>query len=308
MAAPNEVIFALRQAVKEGAVAGPRIIASGNCLTITGGHGSEYGSPMYWEVDSAQEFLNAVRKQWRAGADFIKIIETESTLYPVVPGRVYFSADEMRAGVEEAHGFGLKVAAHANTHPDGLRSAVEVGVDTLEHGYPADDVLLDAMAEKGIILIPTLSVYYQIADAAKRGDLMLPPPVLERIGRVCEQVSDTARRAIARGVRMALGTDAGNPNTWHGDSGLELHYLQDAGMTPMQAIMAGTRTSAEACGWEDRIGTIAPGKLADCILVEGDPLASLDILRGAKQVQMVMQAGRVVVDRGSVPVTEEAAQ
>jgi imidazolonepropionase-like amidohydrolase len=297
MAAPNKPIFALRQAAAEGAIPSPRIIASGNCLTITSGHGTEYGSPMYWEVDDAESFRVAVRQQFKAGADFIKIIQTESTLFPHVPGRVYFSVEEMRPGIEDAHAVGMKVAAHANTTLEGIRNAIEAGVDTIEHGYPASDDLLEMMAKRGIILLPTLSVYYQINSAVKKDGLPLPPPVVQRLDRVCEQVMDTARRAYKLGVKIALGTDAGNPNTWHGDSALELELLAQAGLSPMEAVIAATKTAAEACGRESSLGTVQAGKIADLIAVRGDPLANLTLLRDKANIRRVYQNGQLVHEK-----------
>ncbi len=300
MAAANEPIFALRQAIAEGAVPGPRIVASGRCLTITSGHGTEYGSPMYWEVDDADSFRVAVREQFKVGADFIKIIETESTLFPHVPGRVYFSVDEMKAGIEDAHAVGMRVAAHANTHMDGIRSAIFAGVDSIEHGYPASDELLDEMAQRGVILVPTLSVYHQINEAVKHDGLVLAEPVIRRLDWVWEQVMDTARRAHQRGVKIALGTDAGNPNTWHGDSALELRLLVQAGLSPLEAIGAATRIAAETCGRANSLGTVQPGKRADLLVVEGDPLKDVGILRDHAHIRRVYQNGAVVVERNQV--------
>lgn len=300
VAALNSTIFALRQAIAEGAVAGSRIIASGNCLTIPGGHGTEFGVGMYWEINTQSEFLNAVRRQFQAGADFIKIIQTESTLFPHVPGRVYFSVDQMRPGIEEAHSVGLRVAAHANTHPEGIRNAILAGIDTLEHGYPLDDALLDLLVERQVTLIPTLAVYHQIADAVDQGILRLAPGVGPRLRQISETVVENARRAHERGVVIALGTDAGNPNTWHGDSALELILLVKAGLTPREAIVAATKRAAEAIARADQLGTVEAGKLADLILVDGNPLDQIEILRDQSRIKLVIQNGEIVVNRSSL--------
>lgn len=287
----NRLIFALRQAVAEGAIISPRIIASGQVITSTEGHGTEYGALMYLEADSAEEIRRAVRAQVKAGADFIKMITTD-TAAPT--GRRYYTTEQMKAGVDEAHATGHLVAAHANASDEGVRRAVLAGVDTIEHGFPASDETLGLMLERGTILIPTLAVVQQLLNVDEKHS-PFTPAAHKRLHQIYEQSLDVVRRAHKLGVKIALGTDAGSTNTWHGDSALELILMVECGMSSLEAIVAGTRNAAEACGKDEQFGTIEPGKLADMIAVQGDPLQDISILRG--QVQWVMQVGKVAFSR-----------
>lgn len=287
----NRLIFALRQAAAEGAIISPRIIASGQVITSTGGHGTEYGALMYIEADTAEEIRRTVRAQVKAGADFIKMITTD-TAAPT--GRRYYTVEQMKAGVDEAHATGHRVAAHANASDEGVRRAVLAGVDTIEHGFPASDETLRLMLERGTILIPTLAVVQQLLNVDEK-DSPFTPAAHKRLHQIYEQSLDVVRRAHKLGVKIALGTDAGSTNTWHGDSALELMLMVECGMSPLEAIVAGTRNAAEACGKAEQFGTLEAGKQADLIAVKGDPLADISMLRG--HVDWVMQGGKIAFSR-----------
>jgi len=303
MAAVNEPIFALRRATMRGVLPGPRIIASGKCLTITGGHGTEYGVPMAWVVDGPQEFLKAVRKQIHAGADFIKVIGTRGVLSPPYQSAPSFTVEEMQPGIAEAHAVGFLVAAHAHSSIEGIRNVVLAGVDHVEHGNPADNDTLDMMAAKGVMLVPTLSFWDGLRDLDKEGLYSYGEERRKKLPSVFEGALDTVRRAHARGVPIALGTDAGNPMDWHGDNARELLLLIEAGLSPMEAIVSATLRAAEACGRDNELGTVEPGKLADLVVVDGNPLGDPKVLRNTENIRLVMQSGKVVVNRGLSAVT-----
>lgn len=302
MAAVNEPIFALRRATAQRTIAGPRIVASGKCLTITGGHGSEYGVPMAWEVDGAAEFLKAVRKQIKAGADFIKVIATRTAMSSGFRGSPAFTVEEMRPGIEEAHAAGLLVAAHALASVEGLRNAVLAGVDHIEHGSPADDSTLDTMAARETALLPTLCFWDGLTEADRQGAFPMGNAWREKLSQAYENAMDTVRRANEKGVPIALGSDAGNPMDWHGNNALELALLVRAGLSPMQAIVAATKRAADVCGKGQELGTIEAGKMADLIAVEGNPLKAPGVLQDRDRIRLVMKAGRIVINRGVAPI------
>jgi imidazolonepropionase-like amidohydrolase len=201
----------------------------------------------------------------------------------------------MRAAVDEAHALDMKVAAHANASDEGVRRAVEAGVDTIEHGFPAGDSTLEAMAKRGTILVPTLAVIHQLLGVDPK-DSPFSARAHERLRQYYEQSLDVVRRARGLGVTIALGTDAGCPLTWHGDGALEMLLYVECGMSPLEALVAGTRDAARAVGRED-LGTLEAGKLADMIAVDGEPSADISILRDRRRIRKVIQDGRLVVDR-----------
>ncbi len=303
--AVNETIFALRQAIAEGSIPGPRIVASGKCITITGGHGAEYGVPMAWEVNGAEELRKAVRAQLKVKADLIKLIATRSMLMPPYHGGPAFTVEEMQPGIADAHAAGFLVAAHAHTNVEGIRNAVLAGTDTLEHGSPADDQSLDVMAQRGSLLVPTVAVWMAMTQLSADDRSPSGERMAEIAPRRLEAAVDTVRRAKVRGVRIALGTDAGNPGVQQGGNAWELELLTDAGLSSMEAIVAATQNAAQACGRGDVLGTIEVGKLADCIVVEGDPLRDISLLRDRERIRLVIQDGKVVVNRGLGPTVGE---
>ncbi len=301
MAAPNEPIFALRQAIADGVHSGPRIIASGRCLTITGGHGTQYDWPMAWEVDGPQEFLSGVRRQASLGADLIKVMATRPALSSPYRGGPSFTVEEMQLGVAEAHAAGMLVAAHAHTSVEGIRNAVLAGVDCLEHGDPADDATLDRMAAQGTWLVPTLAASQGLCQAAKSDSFPYGEPVRQRVQQKFELALDTVRRARERGVRIAAGTDAGFTAVWHGGNAIEMALLVQAGLSSMEAIRAATLHAAQACGRADALGTVEAGKLADLVVVDGNPLENIELLQDTRRIRLVIKDGQVVMSRGVRP-------
>jgi imidazolonepropionase-like amidohydrolase len=299
MMSPNEQIFPLRESIAAEETVGSRIMAAGKCITITGGHGTQYGPGNAIEADGPEEVFKAVRQQIRAGADVIKVMATRPAFSPPFRGREAYQVEELEPGVAEAHRAGLRVCAHAHSIATGIRNAVLAGVDSVEHGSPTDDDLLELMAERGTFLVPTLSVSAGFEECIELGTLPYAPEVIEVERRLAAAARRTVARARELGVPIALGSDAAMPHVWHGGNAREIELLVDHGLTPMEAIVAGTRAAAENLGRADDLGTVETGKLADLVAVAGDPLADIRVLQDKERIQLVVLEGRIVVDRRS---------
>jgi imidazolonepropionase-like amidohydrolase len=280
----------VRNAIDRGLISGPRLEVATRAISTTGGYPLEGYSPEVpvpsgvQIVDSPQEARKAVREQIKYGADLIKIYSTHRFRF-TPDGRLVaiptLTLDEIRAVVDEAHREGVKVACHAYGG-EGLHNCVDAGVDSIEHGLDLDDQSIAKMVAKGIVWVPTLYVY----EFEPEEDLEATGGKTSR-ARIHEA---SFRRALAhKGLKIAFGTDVG-PFP-HGTQAKEFEYLVRFGMTPAQAIRAATSVAAELMGWQDRIGAVEPGKLADLIAVSGDPLADITEL---ERVKLVMK-GAVVV-------------
>ena len=293
LGAPNEV-FALRDSIAAGEHIGPRILSAGKGITHTGGHGTEYSNDMAHVADGADEVLKAIRYQAVAGADAIKIIGgTRPALSPPFRGRDGYITEELIPGVQEAHRAGIKVAAHAHSHTEGIKNCIRAGVDSIEHGFPLDEEAADMMAGRGTFLCPTLSVNPAAQQAIDEG-LWTYPGSEEQMKRMEAYARETVVLAKRAGVNIALGTDAAMPLVFHGDNAHEFELMVEYGLTPMEAIVAGTRNAADNIGLLDEIGTIEVGKTADLVAVEGDPLEDIATLRDANNIALVMKAGLIV--------------
>ena len=289
---PNE-IFALRDSFAAGEHIGPRLLAAGKGVTHTGGHGTEYSNDMAHVADGAEEVLKAIRYQAVAGADAIKIIGgTRPALSPPFRGRDGYITEELIPGVQEAHRAGIKVAAHAHSHTEGIKKCIRAGVDSIEHGFPLDEEAADMMAERGTYLCPTLSVTPAAAQAIEEG-LWTYPGSEEQVKRMEGYARNTITLAKRAGVKIALGTDAAMPLVFHGDNTHEFELMVEYGLTPMEAIIAGTRNAAENIGLLDDIGTVEVGKAADLVAVNGDPLEDISMLRNAANIALVMKDGSI---------------
>jgi imidazolonepropionase-like amidohydrolase len=283
---------ALRKAIDLGWIDGPRVVAAGHAITPTGGHldptmfqaFAPHVLPLTVEegiADGVDEVRHAVRYQIKHGADLIKVCASGGIMSHTGPaGAQQYSDDELRAIADEAHRAGLKVAAHA--HGDqGIRAAIEAGVDCIEHGSLMTDETLDLFVERGVFLVPTT----YLADGM---DVSRAAPELQaKAAEVFPRAKETVSKAIARGAKIACGTDA--PAIPHGRNAKELIALVDRGMTPVQAIRAATTVAAELIDKDDR-GRLAPGLLADVIAVPGDPTADIGV---TEQVRFVMKGGQI---------------
>jgi len=292
-----------RTAVAEGLIQGPRLLTAIAIISPIGGIGDRV-SPSGHEclvaddpalpagvASGVEEVRRVVRTMIRAGADVIKCATTggASSRAGHGPSDPAFNLDEMRALVDESHAQGRKVMCHALGGP-GLRLALEAGVDSVEHGCYLDEdpELIPMMAERGIVLTPTLLVYEYHRESKA-------PHVRERARALQEHHRESIRRALAAGVRVVAGTDAGGHG--HPPNAGELPLLVAAGLTPMQAIQAATGWAAECVGLEREVGTLEKGKRADLIAVAGDPLADVGVLADASRIRLVLKDGVVAVRR-----------
>ncbi|MBX3134112.1 MAG: amidohydrolase family protein [Gemmatimonadaceae bacterium] len=289
----------LRFAIDGGYVPGPRLQVAGHSLGITGGHCDENnyrpglfdGTPETGIADGVDEVRRAVRYQVKYGADVIKTCATAGVLSGGTQGigASQYSMDELEVMVAEARTLGRKVAAHAHG-TEGIKRAVLAGVASIEHGSFLDEEGARLMAERGTYLVPTLMAGEAVERAADAGGL--PPYVAEKARAAAAAMRNGIRLARAAGVPVALGTDAGVGR--HGQNGHEFTLMvQWGGYTPIEAIVAGTSSAAKLLGWEDRVGTIRAGLLADLVAVPGNPLNDVTLL---ERPSFVMKGG--VVFRG----------
>src|SRR5947209_12379262 len=287
----DDEAIALREAVRLGIVAGPRILSCGRIISATAPGGAIF-TTMYREANGPDDMRKAVREQLRRGADFIKLMATGArSVLAEDPEPAQMTAAEIEAIVDEAHRLGARVAAHVEGLGGG-RLAVAAGVDTIEHGLSLhrEPALLDEMAQRGIVLVPTLSTFH---DLAERFTDAFAPALVEQAKRQLEEAYATLAAARAAGVTLAMGHDSGPP----GDNAVELVRMVEGGLSPLEGIVAATRGSALALGRDD-VGTVTAGAVADLLVVDGDPLSDVRILRDLDRVWMVIQSGRVVARRG----------
>lgn len=292
---PNEAVFGLRDAVHDGTLPGPTVVASGKCVTITGGHGASYGADLAWEADGPSEARRAVRMQAKLGADVIKVMATTRSYVPPFRAASAFDRDQLAVIVAAARDLGLAVAAHAqNAGPEAVHDAVVAGVRTVEHGRPLDDETARAMAERGTIYVPTLAVRFTAKAALERRDALWPEQTWPMIPRQYDEALRGMESALRHGVRIALGTDAGVSGVHHAESARELEYLAETGMHAIDALRAGTSVAAEACGLERVTGALEKGKRADVLVVRGDPTSDTHLLQQADALRLIMARGRLV--------------
>jgi imidazolonepropionase-like amidohydrolase len=277
----------LRKAIRLGLCAGPRILTCGRILSATAPGGRLFGT-MYREADGCDDMRRAVREQIRRGADFIKVMATGArSVVLEQPEPAQITRAELATVVDEAHRMGLRVAAHAEGL-GGARLAVEEGVDTIEHGlslHRAPD-LLDRMAAQGIVLVPTLSTFHDVSET--HADTFAPV-LVEQAKRQREEAYRTLEAACRAGVTLAMGFDS-RPA---GDNALELVRMVEGGLSPMEGVVTATGGSARACGLQN-VGTIEPGKVADLLIVDGDPLGDIRLLNTSERIWLVIQHGRPV--------------
>ncbi len=283
---------ALRDAIAQGMIPGPRVLAATRAIVATASYGPMGFDPRLdlplggQQATGVDEIRRVVREQIHHGADWIKLY-ADYRRAPGAPSTATFSVDEMRAAVEEAHSAGLQVAAHATT-PEGIRRAIEAGVTTVEHATGATRELLDRMAAQGIAMDPTLAASEAIS---RYGGWHPGEPEPERMRQDRRMFHD----ALAAGVTIFLGSDAGV--FAHGDNARELELMVDYGMTPAQALAAATSVAAGVIGRGDDLGKIDAGYTADLVALKGDPLAAPSAVR---HPLLVVKEGRVMADRREV--------
>ncbi len=285
--------IALRDAINAGDVPGPRIVASGPSLGISGGHCDDnYLPPEFHHradgvADGVENVMAKTREVIKYGAGVIKFCSTGGVLsLGDDPKAAEFTLEEMKTIVAEAHRLGRKVAAHAHGG-EGLKQAVMAGVDSIEHGTYIDDEAIRLMKEKGTYLVPTL--YLGDWFLANYESLRLPPQIIAKAKEVMPMMKKNIGEAIKKGVPVAFGTDAAVYP--HGLNAREFAVYVRMGMTPIQAIQTATVHASKLLGWEDRIGAIEAGKFADLIAVEGDPTKDVTEL---ERIKFVMKGGQIV--------------
>jgi imidazolonepropionase-like amidohydrolase len=285
--------IALRDAINAGDVPGPRMLASGPPLSITGGHGDEnFLAPQFHArsdgvADGIPAVIAKVRENIKFGADVIKFMATGGVLSEGDnPATEQYSPEEMRAIIQTAHQLGRKVAAHAHAAP-GIRDAALAGVDSIEHGSFIDEEGIQAMKQHGTYLVPTLYLGdWLMENLSKTG---MTENNLEKAKIVLPAARQNVAHAFREGVKVAFGTDAAVYP--HGLNAHEFAVMVKLGLTPLQSIQAATVNAADLLGWSDRVGSLEPGKFADIIAVDGDPLADVTVL---EHVRFVMKGGEVV--------------
>ncbi len=290
------VDVALRTAIEAGWVLGPRMQCAGAYVTVSGGGGDippvapDVVVPRelrFGVANSVDEVRQRVREILHGGADLIKVIATGAVMTRgTVPGAPEFSEAEIRAAVEEAAMYGVFVAAHAHG-AEGIKRAVRAGVRSIEHGSLMDDEAIDLMAERGTHLVADIFNGDWIRETGRRHGW--PEEILRKNDETTQAQREGFRKAVKAGVRIAYGTDSGIYP--HGLNARQFPYMVRYGMTPMQAIQSATLVAAELMGWEDRVGTIEPGRFADLVAVDGDPLEDIGRLT---DVSFVMKGGRIV--------------
>jgi imidazolonepropionase-like amidohydrolase len=290
-------VLSARQAMRYGALRGPRVLTCGRIVSASAPGGRHFHG-MYREADGPDEVRKAVREQIRRGADFVKVMTTGARSVELEdPEPAQLTRDEVAALIEEAHRLGYRVAAHAEGLA-GTELAIRLGADTIEHGmYLAQRPdLLDAMAEAGQILVPTLSCLYGVAGlgdqiGADRSQSARPgpwtPSLVELALHNLEQADQTLRAARAAGVLIALGHD------WQpfANGGIELIRMVHHGLSGSEALIAATANGARALGIDSYVGTVEVGKLADLLILDADPLSDPGALRDRDRIWLVLQLG-----------------
>ena len=301
----------IKAAIEEGVLDGPRLRAVGRFMCQTGAVPDLVFLPIEWMrgsnprgfarlVDGPAEALRASREQLRAGATDLKIGVTGGIDPSFGPADSSWAPEELDAFVAAARNHGVPLSAHSNTlmggNCIGMQRAVQAGVDSIEHGYWVDDQTLEMMAEHGVVWNPS-GAY--LKRAVEYGDeLGLDRRYIDRAGQALESMADTMPRAKSIGVKRALSSDfLGTPDTPHGEEALELEVQVSMGLTNMEALVTATKQNAELLRMDDDLGTVEVGKLADFILVDGDPDADVKILQDHDRIKVVVLNGEIRVER-----------
>jgi imidazolonepropionase-like amidohydrolase len=286
----------LRNAIRDGVVPGPRMLVTVHALGATGGHcdfedgfrqglfGHESG-PLEGVINGPDEARYAVRLDHKYGADMIKVCASGGVLSPTDDvDTPQLTQEELNAIVDEAHALRRKTAAHAHG-AEAAKRAIRAGIDSIEHGSFLDDEALDMIKQHGTYLVPTLMAIQGLQEMFDRG-VYVPPAIAAKAHAATNAIHSTFQRALAKGVKIGLGTDAAVYP--HGRNAEEFHQMVDLGMKPIDALKAGTSSDADLLGLADKIGTLESGKLADVVAIPGDPLQNI---RQTEHVFFVMKEG-----------------
>jgi imidazolonepropionase-like amidohydrolase len=292
--APHNIVIDLAREIDRGLVPGPRVQAAGRLITMTGGHGHHIGR----EADGPDEVRKAARTEIKCGAAVLKVMATGGVLTPgVSPMQTALLPEELAVVAQEAHNAGRRVTTHAIGRA-GIHNALLAGVDSIEHGFYLDDELLEIAVDRGTFLVPTMLAVDGIIRNAARG---IPAWVVEKAEREAHRQRESFVAAVSSGMRIAAGTDAGTPFNAHGDFARELALMVRHGLSPMQTLVAATSAAAENLDLSHDLGTLAVGKLADLVLVDGDPVTDIT---ATGRVVLVVKDG--VVYRNELPKIGQA--
>lgn len=288
---------ALRNAVAQGIIVGPRIFSAGKSIATTGGHADPTNGyredlmgdpgPREGVINSPEEARQAVRQRYKDGSDLIKITATGGVLSIAKDGSgPQFTQEELNAIIETARDYNMHTAAHAHG-AEGMKRAVQAGITTIEHGTKMTEEVMDLMKEKGTWFVPTISAGKFVAEQAKVPGYY-HPLVVPKALEIGPQIQATFAKAYKRGVKIAFGTDAGVYP--HGENAKEFGYMVEAGMPPIEAIKSATITPATILGMADKLGTLEPGKLADIVAADENPLKNIKTL---ETITFVMKEGTI---------------
>ena len=300
LGAGDGLAVALKNAIANGAIPGPRMFTSGTSIATTGGHADPSNGlsqqfsravgapgPIEGVINSAEQGREAVRARYKEGADLIKVTATGGVLSQARGGQnAQFTDDELRAIVSTARDYGFRVAAHAHG-AEGVKRALRAGVDSIEHGSLMDDEAIALFKKHGAWYVPTISAGRYVADKAKQ-DGYYSPMVRPKAAAIGPLIQATFGRAYRAGVKIAFGTDAGVYP--HGDNAREFAFMVEAGMPALEAIRSATLGAASLLDQSANLGSVEPGLAADIVAVSGDPLRDISVLQ---QMKFVMKAGAV---------------
>ncbi|HVV04820.1 MAG TPA: amidohydrolase family protein [Puia sp.] len=286
------VNISLRNAIRQGIVVGPRMYTAGKILSSTGGHadpthGWRKGLEATDEtaltvVDGKDACIKAVRQMYKEGADLIKITASGGVLSLEKDGTgPQFSEEEIRAIVETAKDYGMRVAAHAHG-AEAMKRAIRAGVTSIEHGTLMDDEVISLLKQHGVWYVPTIIAGKSVSDSARLHPGYFPAVIAGKALSIGPMIQNTFAKAYKAGVKIAFGTDAGVYA--HGKNWIEFVYMTEAGMPPLEAIKCATLNAAELIGVSDKVGSIEKGKLADIVAVDGDPTQDIHVMGNMKFV------------------------
>ena len=279
------VDLGLKQAIADGVIDGPRMLVSGRLLCMTGGHAHFMGC----EVDSPDEARKAARAQLKAGADIIKLMATGGLMTQgTEPSAEQLTYAELRAAVEEAQKAGKITASHAQG-TTGIKNAVRAGIDSIEHGFYLDDEAIEMMLASGTYYVPTLAAVHEMVEGGIESGI--PAFLVEKSRRVRDAHLESFVLAREAGLRIAAGNDGGSPLNRADNLATELECMVANGMSTKEALASAHSIAAELLGMGDLIGTVEPGKAADLVVLDDDPLGNISAVR---QVHLVMKSGHLL--------------
>lgn len=287
--------IAVKRAINEGLIEGPRLLSSGKAISITGGHGDFVPGDVELDCvgetcDGVEEVRKAVRNRLKNNCENIKLMATGGGNSPG-PGTVsQLSLEEMRVAVEEAENRNALTAAHA-IGAEGIKRALMAGVRTIEHGSFLDDEGIELLLKNEHYLVPTLCAFRTIKYGPEAG---VPDYVLKKIEYFATEHYSGLRKAYRAGVKIVCGTDTGTPFNYHGEGAEELKMYTDIGMSPMEAIQSATSTAAKALKLED-VGVLSEGKTADILIIDGNPLNEIEILQEKSSIHAIILKGRNIL-------------